>query len=85
MKKPGVKHRLAFATIRNEQGVSLRVSLQQSGSVERGWITIDGLPCHIERMSRKRLSSKYHIDEDPNYRPVSDLRGRCVIVVPYSE
>lgn len=75
----------SYAVIKNAQGFSLRVPLESDGNIERGSITVDGVHCHIERMSQQRLASLYRVDDDPNYTPASDSLGRCILVVPFSE
>lgn len=73
------------ARLQNENGDRISVQLLSDGEVERGVLLIDGVPYHIERMSSRRLVSRYLLDDDPDYCPKTDSKGCCILAIPFSE
>jgi hypothetical protein len=71
--------------IKTENGSTLQVPLEKCGDREAATIFIDGIPHHIERMSRDLLCKEYRIDTDPDYIPKTDRANRCILVTPFSQ
>src|ERR1035438_7637007 len=59
--------RKADVPIDTEPGLTLQVPLEKFGNRETGTIFIDGVPYHVERMSKKLLCKEYKIDADTDY------------------
>ena len=64
--------------IKNMEGKSLDVTLQQEAQRQVGAICIDGVMYHIEKMPVGEFYSNYTVDTDKNYEPHTDADGCCV-------
>jgi len=74
-----------FAEIEAPSGDVLVVPLFSEDGCDSSCLIIDGLPYHLERISRDDLLSHYKVDDDPAYDPRSDVDGFCYILAPYSD
>ena len=69
----------------NENGDSIRVSLDTTGDRHSTMLLIDGVRYHLDRVAGQQLTSDYQVDDDPNYSPTTDAEGYCYIIAPFSE
>lgn len=71
--------------IQNGSGDSLSVELTPEGDTFLGWVRIDGVSYHVERVSAEKLRAEYCVDRDPDYFPKHDPNGECVLFAPYAQ
>ena len=71
--------------IQNESGEVLCVPLERFDEREIATVFIDGVPYHLERVSKDLLCKKYRVDSDLDYAPKTDSSNRCVMIAPFSQ
>ena len=66
-------------------GNAMPVTLEDDFDRPRAILEVDGIPHYFERIKRSDLMRMYLVDRDPDYRPKTDRRGHCYLLVPCSK
>jgi hypothetical protein len=77
--------KISSVSIQSKSGSTLIVPLEQFEDREVGVVLIDGVPYHIERVSKDLLRKAYKVDFDRDYIPKTDSTNRCVIIAPFCQ
>jgi hypothetical protein len=75
---------LPLATITTESGDSLIIELETEGTRDRAVLYINGVPHFLERIPNAEFTTQYNVDNDPDYRPMTDGDGHCFMLIPFS-
>ncbi len=65
-------------------GEDLTIPLESGDGRAFAVVVMDGVRYHLERVSKKALTTHYKVDLDPDYEPQADATGHCYMLVPFS-